>query len=253
MDIKKFYNEYNAVLNDEDIRNDVYLALETIANHLAHDFDFVGGECAFKDEFVKFIMQNAGDALDGIYKSFFKESADSCTDTYFTVFAYDDAGKCKMMCFDTEGEACGWIDGYKDTYASFKMYDFSNGITYNDDAVRELISEHYLIECQIEGCTKQWFLENYNIEPACFINDFKQCRRDYGNGGIFIKAEYKAFGEDDANEIFNHLASWLESEMGDAMNIKCIHDVRAHNDVVKAECIYCNDGKDIIISLREMK
>lgn len=252
MDIKKFYNENNAVLNDVDIHNDVYLALETIANHLAYDFDFVGGECAFKEEFVNFIMQNAGDALDGIYKSFFKESADSCTDTYITVFAYDDDGKSKLMCFTTEREACGWIDKYKDTYASFRMYDFANGITYNDDVVRKLISHHYLIECQIEGCTKQWFLENYTIEPSCFINDFKQCRRDVGNDGIFIKAEYKVFSDDDADEIFSNLASWLESEMGDAMNIKCIHDVRTYDNVIKAECIYCNDGKDIIISLKRI-
>jgi len=250
MDIKKFYNEYNAVLNDSDVHNDVYLALETIANHLAYDFDFIGGECAFKDEFVKFIMQNAGDAIEAIYKSFFKECADSCTDTYFTVFAYDDAGKCKMMCFNTEGEACGWIDGYKDSYASFNMYDFANGITYNDDAVRELISEYYLVECQIEGHSYVSFMENYTMDSAFHVDDFKQCRRDYGSGGIFLKTCYKKFSIDDATEVFSNLASWLESEMGDAMNIKCIHDVRAHDDVIKAECIYCNDGKDIIISLK---
>lgn len=250
MDIKEFYNENNAVLNDSDIHNDVYLALETIANHLAFDFDFVGGEYAFKDEFVKFIMQNAGDAIEAIYKSFFKECADSCTDTYITVFAYDDAGKCKMMCFTTEREACGWIDEYKDSYASFKMYDFANGITYNDDEVRVLISKYYLIECQIEGHTHQSFAENYTDDLSFSIRDFKQCRRDFGSGGIFIKAEYKAFDDDDADAIFSRLASWLESEMGDAMNIKCIHDVRTHDDVIKAECIYCNDGKDIIISLK---
>lgn len=250
MDIKEFYNENNAVLNDADIHNDVYLALETIANHLAFDFDFVGGELAFKDEFVKFIMQNAGDAIEAIYKSFFKESADSCTDTYITVFAYDDAGKCKLMCFTTEREACGWIDEYKDSYASFKMYDFANGITYNDDEVRVLISKYYLIECQIEGHTHQSFAENYTDDLSFSIRDFKQCRRDFGSGGIFIKAEYKAFDDDDADAIFSRLASWLESEMGDAMNIKCIHDVRTHDDVIKAECIYCNDGKDIIISLK---
>jgi hypothetical protein len=253
MTIKEFYNENNAVLNDSDIRNDVFLALETIANHLAFDFDFIGGECAFKNDFVKFIMQNAGDAISGIYRSFFKESADSSTDTYITVFAYDDAGKCKMMCFNAECEACKWIDDFKDYYASFKMYDFANGTTYNDNAVRELISEHYLIECQIEGHSFISFMENYHEDSSYPMRDFKQYRRDEIIDGIFLKAEYKAFGEDSAKEIFNRLASWLESEMGDAMNIKCIHDVRAHDDVVKAECIYCNDGKDIIISLRERK
>ena len=252
MDIKEFYYMYNAVLNDSDIHNDVDLALDDIVNHLVYDFDFVGGSTSFKRSFVDFIMEKSGDILAAILNDVIKEYADSSTDTYFTVFAFDDyTNKTKMMCFDEEEDACNWLEENKDKYASFKMYDFANGIDYNNDAIMELISDSYIVECQIEGHTHQSFAENYTDDAKYSIRDFKECRRD--DGSVYLKLEYKTFDEIEAKGIFSRLASWLESEMGDAINIKCIHDVRAHDDVVKAECIYCNDGKDIIISLREKK